>query len=167
MTPVGPKTPFISSPEKRSKSTAQRLPERSPSPTTRPTSADRNEQQLQQIWDSIAFHATPSLALHGQPIVNVVSWGVTADIHYSNTPGGVVTIDGYKEVIKAYPRIGLMEQTTETPCGLCKTKPETTYDNFVGSFDRSHIDGYNGEWEKWRMDEYLVAAVKACEKYEN
>jgi hypothetical protein len=60
-----------------------------------------------------------------------------------------------------------MEQTTETPCGLCKTKPETTYDNFVGNFDRSYIDGYNGEWEKRRMDEYLAAAVKACEKYEN
>jgi hypothetical protein len=50
---------------------------------------------------------------------------------------------------------------------LCKTKPETTYDNFVGNFDRSYIDGYNGEWEKRRMDEYLAAAVKACEKYEN
>lgn len=60
-----------------------------------------------------------------------------------------------------------MEQTTEIPHGLCKTKPETTYDNFVGEFDKGHVDGYNEEWEKRRMDEYLAPAVKACEKYEN
>jgi hypothetical protein len=126
-----------------------------------------NELRLQQIWDSIVFHATPSLALHGQPIVNVVSWGITADFGGPNGPGGVIIVDEYKEVIKACPWIGFKEQTTEIPCGLCKTKPETTYENFAGEFERSHVDEYNEEWEKRRMDEYLAPAMKACEKYEN
>jgi hypothetical protein len=146
---------------------AQTLPERSSSPTLKPTSTDPNEQRLQQIWDSITFHATPLLALHGQPIVNVVSWGITADFGGPSGLGGVITADEYKEVIKACPRIGFIEQTTEIPRSLCKTKPETTYDNFVGEFERGHVDGYNEEWEKRRMDEYLAPVVRACEKYEN
>lgn len=125
-----------------------------------------DEQRLQQVWNSIALHATPSIALYGQPIVNVVSWGIMADFHGPETPGGVITVDEYREIIKAYPRIGFLEQTTEILCGLCKTKPETTYDNFVGDFGRAHVDGYKEQWEQRRIDKYLAAAVKACEKYE-
>ena len=133
----------------------------------RSDSKEWNEQRLQQVWDSIALHATPSIAMYGQPIVTVVAWGIVADFCGPETPGGVISVDEYKEVVKAYPRIGFLEQTTEILCGLCKTKPETTYDNFVGDFGRAHVDGYRGEWEKRRMNDYLPAVLKACEKYEN
>jgi hypothetical protein len=71
-----------------------------------------------------------------------------------------------KEIIKAYPKICFLEQTTDVLCGLCKTKPETTSDNFVGDFSRACVDGYQQEWEKRRMNVYLAAAVGACKKYE-
>ena len=34
-------------------------------------SKERDEQRLQQVWDLVALHATPSIAMYGQPIVTV------------------------------------------------------------------------------------------------
>jgi hypothetical protein len=99
------------------------------------------------------------MALYGQPTVNVVCWDIIADCHGPSTPGRVIMGDEDMEIIKASPRIGFLEQTTDVLCGLCKTKPETTYDNFVCDFSRAHVDGYPQEWEKRRMDGYLAAAV--------
>ncbi len=158
------KTPSINSPDRRFEVDGANAAREFIRSNTK--NSEWNEQRIQQIWDSIAFHATVSLAMHGQPIVNVVSWGIIADFHGPDTPGGVITVDEYREIIKAYPRIGFLEQTTEILCGLCRTKPETTYDNFVGDFGRAGDEGYKEAWEKRRMNDYLPAAMKACEKYE-
>ena len=161
------KTPSINSPDKRFEVDGANAAREFIKSNMKGDSGDWNEQRLQQIWDSIVLHATPSIALYGQPIVHVVSWGIIADFNGPDTAGGVISVDEYREVIKAYPRIGFLEQTEGILCGLCKTKPETTYDNFVGDFGVAHVDGYKEEWQKRRMNNYLAAAVKACEKYED
>jgi hypothetical protein len=43
----------------------------------------------------------------------------------------------WNEIVEVFPRLGLSEGTKEIFCSLCRTKPETTYDNAVGDFWRS------------------------------
>lgn len=122
--------------------------------------------RLQALWDSIALHSTPSIAFHGQPIVHLTCWGVTADFMGPFVAGHVITVDEYKEVIKAYPRLGFYEVLEEAACGLCKTKPETTYHNFTGDFGRGRVEGYEEQWEEQRWDHILGSSLKACEQFE-
>ena len=49
-------------------------------------------------------------------------------------PGGALTEDDWKAITKEYPRAGFKEHVIETMCGFCRTKPETTYNNFQGDF---------------------------------
>ncbi|KAF8866150.1 hypothetical protein BDZ45DRAFT_780764 [Acephala macrosclerotiorum] len=80
------------------------------------------------MWDSIALHATGSFALHKEAEVKITHLGVMADFFGPELPGGLITVDEHKEVIKAFPRDGFQEQFLQIMCGLCAFKPETTYD---------------------------------------
>jgi hypothetical protein len=85
--------------------------------------------------------------MHVQPLVNAISWGILTDFQGPNVHG-VITVDKYWKVIKAYARIGFLEQTREILCGICKTEPDTTCDIFVGDFCRAYVNGYRKEWDK-------------------
>jgi hypothetical protein len=125
------------------------------------------EQRIQVIWDAIALHTSPSISLHGQPGVAVVTHGITADFFGPNTPGGVITVDEFKEVVKAYPRLNFEATLKQTTCNLCTNKPETTYDNFVGLFGCRDIPGYKDEWEKHQVPDMLDGGLRACKEFEN
>ena len=125
------------------------------------------EQRVQLVWDAIALHTSPSISLHGQPGVAVVTSGIMADFFGPNTPGGVITVDEFKEVIKAYPRLGFQAELKNIACGLCRNKPETTYDNFVGLYGCRDVPGFKVEWEKHQALEMLEGGLKACEELEN
>jgi hypothetical protein len=125
------------------------------------------EQRVQLIWDAIAMHTSPSISLHGQPGVAVVTYGITADFFGPNTPGGVITADEFKEVVKAYPRLDFEAELQRITCSLCTNKPETTYDNFVGLFGCRDVPGYKEEWEKHQVPEMLDGALKACKEFED
>ncbi|KAK7728076.1 hypothetical protein SLS57_002546 [Botryosphaeria dothidea] len=58
-------------------------------------------------------------------------------------PAGILTWDEYNAIVKAYPRLGLMGELKEVMCGLCKTKPATTYDNTVGEWGEMFVEGYS------------------------
>lgn len=126
-----------------------------------------DDTRIQGVWDAIALHTTPSIALHGQPLVAVVSWGIQADFFGPHTPGGVIAVDEFRAVIRAYPRIEFTEELVKIMCGLCRNKPETTYDNFVGDFGNTYVKGYKEEWEKRRIDKRLISALEATKEFEN
>jgi hypothetical protein len=125
------------------------------------------EQRVQLIWDAIAFHTSPSISLHGQPGVAVVTYGIMADFFGPNTPGGVITVDEFKEVVKAYPRLDFEAELKKITCSLCTNKPETTYDNFVGLFGCRDIPGYKEEWERHQAPDALEGGLRACKEFEN
>lgn len=122
---------------------------------------------VQTVWYAIALHATPSISLHAEPLVAAGSYGIMADFLGPSTPGGLITEAEFREVLKAYPRVGFKDETFEILCGFCKTKPETTYDNFVGDMGRAFVDGYAEEWEKRRFDKFLWPALTANDVYES
>ncbi|KAF7561628.1 hypothetical protein G7046_g2521 [Stylonectria norvegica] len=99
-----------------------------------------DEATIQRSWDSIALHATPSIAQHAAPEVALTSLGVFADFLGPNlvlAPGQppVITIEEYRTVVGLFPREGFTwDGVKQILCGLCRTKPTTTYDNFVGTF---------------------------------
>lgn len=103
---------------------------------------DKRRQQL--LWDSIALHTSPDFAMYKEPEVALTSLAVMVDLLADNAPGGAVTREEFKEVVRAFPRAGFgVEGFKRIMCGLCEKKPETTFSNFVGSYGRRF--GYDGE----------------------
>ncbi|KAI1278564.1 metal dependent phosphohydrolase [Xylaria sp. FL0933] len=114
--------------------------------------------RVQRVWDAIVLHSTFSLAPFGSAEVAAVSLGVMADFQGPrfaadswgdpakrvDTPGAVITVDEFREVMAAFPYVSFGEERAkEIFCGLCRDKPATTFDNFVSGFGREF--GYDGK----------------------
>lgn len=115
--------------------------------------------RVQLIWDAIALHTTPSIALHKQPEVAVVAMGIAADFSgayfsldlASTKLGDMITVEEHREIVRAFPREGFQKEFVGIMCGLCRDKPETVVDNFVGEFGVEYgLDGEGGGREEWR-----------------
>lgn len=105
---------------------------------------------IQRIWDSIALHTTPSIAEHAAPEVALTNLGITADFAGPALTGPdgkpLILIEEYRAVMKAFPRAGFNSEGFKSiMCWLCRTKPETTYDNFVGEYGCQFGPDGNGE----------------------
>lgn len=95
--------------------------------------------KVQLVWDSCALHTTVSVALHKEPEVAAASMGITADFMGPGEGMGRVTKEQWDLVLAAWPRGDMKKGFRETLCGLCRSKPETTYDNFVGEFGEKYL----------------------------
>lgn len=73
----------------------------------------------------------------------------------STEPGALLDVDEYKEIAGRFPRWGFKNDLIGIMCGLCRDKPETVYDNFVGEFGaESGLDGKGGSKEEFsKVDE--------------
>lgn len=82
--------------------------------------------------------------MHKEPAVQSCMMGILLDFTGpENSPGGVLARDVWNRVVKEYPRSGFNDGVIEVMCGLCKTKPETTYDNISGEFGQKFVEGYS------------------------
>lgn len=106
---------------------------------------DLDQRQLQIVWDSIALHTTPSIARYKEVEVVLCHMGITADFLGVKFPGGLLTREEYDAIIGELPLLDFKGQVKNLLCGLCKYKPETTYDNFVRDFGERFVDGYSVE----------------------
>lgn len=105
---------------------------------------DWDHHRKQLLWDAIALHTTVSIALEKEPEVAACSYGILADIAGpEHSPEKLLTWDEWKPVVKEFPRLGLKEGIRDTMCWLCKTKPETTFDNFVGQYGERFVEGFS------------------------
>ncbi|KAF2168140.1 hypothetical protein M409DRAFT_21585 [Zasmidium cellare ATCC 36951] len=109
----------------------------------------QREEQL--LWDAIALHTTPSIGKYKEAEVAVVGLGIAADFLGHKMPGGLFTFEQQKAIVDAFPRLGFADELKHVMCGLCRDKPETTYDNFVSEFGRTYgIDGKGGGKEEYQ-----------------
>ena len=53
-------------------------------------------------------------------------------------------------VVNEWPREGLLEGIKETACELCRRKPGTTYDNWVGQYEEKYLSGEGIVWRRRR-----------------
>lgn len=135
-----------------------------------------DKHRLQLVWDSIALHTTPSIAHHKEPEVFATQVGISADFLGPTIPlpGSIITVEEYKEVVHAFPRLGFKEALVDIFCGMCREKPATTFDNFVSEFGKAYgLDGKGGGKEEWRntCEENNILNVMnngltACEQWE-
>ncbi|OAQ64932.1 metal dependent phosphohydrolase [Pochonia chlamydosporia 170] len=103
-----------------------------------------DKRRLQVVWDAIALHSSPSIAAYKEPEVWATQLGISADFFGPNLSlaGSPITPEEYKEIVAAFPRAGFKNAFIDMMCGLCKYKPDTTYDNFVGQIGKQHgLDG--------------------------
>lgn len=103
-----------------------------------------DKHRLQLLWDSIALHTTPSIGMHKEVEVKATGFGIFADfVGVPGLPGGVLSQEEWDAIVAEYPRAGFREGVTKIMCNLCRTKPEATYDNFVGDFGEEMVEGYS------------------------
>ncbi|RYP40988.1 hypothetical protein DL767_001304 [Monosporascus sp. MG133] len=134
--------------------------------------------RLQLVWDAIALHTTPSIAVHKEAEVAAAHFGILADfLGPYFTPSGngklgaVISVEEYREIVRAFPREGLKDELIQIMCGLCREKPDTTFDNSVSEFGLEFgMDGkgagkeeFKAEWEvKGHMMPMLLGGLDKC-----
>ena len=97
--------------------------------------------RAQLIWDSVALNSTVSIALYKEPEVALCTSGIVLDVI-----GGqydVIPHDEMKKILGEFPRLDLKNKMTRRFCHIAKTRPETTYDNFVRDFGERFVPGYS------------------------
>ncbi|KAH6986970.1 hypothetical protein EDB80DRAFT_881408 [Ilyonectria destructans] len=105
-----------------------------------------DEHRIQLVWDAIALHTTGTIALYKQTVVKACAFGVRADFRGPNfDKAGTISWDVFNAVNEMYPRLDLADGIRRVICGFCRTKPETTYDNFQVDYGREFVDGYKPE----------------------
>lgn len=86
-----------------------------------------DEHRKQLVWDSIALHTTPSIAMYKQAEVTFVGAGIAADFQGPDSdPTGTLAWDEYNAVVKEFPRLDLAGGIRKIICGFVDTKPDTT-----------------------------------------
>lgn len=139
-----------------------------------------DDAKIERVWMAIALHTTASIARHAAPEIALSQMAIEADFagpFWSPSPGGEkgawITEDEYRAVIALYPRLDFNnEGVKKVMCGLCHSKPGTTYDNFLGMFGVKYgTDGegggraeYTRQWQESQMIESLLGGLDALEK---
>jgi hypothetical protein len=99
-----------------------------------------DQRRAQLIWDSVALNSTPSIGLFKESEVALCTAGICFDVlglQYHVIPAAEVT-----KIVGEFPRLDLKLQFRRCFCHIARTKPETTYDNFVRNFGERFVDGY-------------------------
>ena len=128
---------------------------------------DGGKKQL--VWDAIALHATTSISWYKEPVVMLTSYGIMVDFVGANAPvfpqgpSVFVTQEEYESVVERFPRLDLCGYVKEVFCGLCRVKPQATYDNLVGDFGDMFLrqEGYSRDGKL--MADFLVGQREKME----
>jgi hypothetical protein len=98
-----------------------------------------DDRRVQLIWDSVALNSTPSIGLHKEAEVALCTAGIGVEFGFQYD--GIPTNE-MQSILAAFPRLDMKRRFTDSVCGIVKTKPETTYDNFAGDFGERFVPGY-------------------------
>ena len=97
-------------------------------------------QQTQVVWDAIALHTTPSIALHKQPEVVMTHSGITVDVIGIGLDR--IPQDKLRAVLTEFPRLVFKNQFKERLCSVVRRKPATSFDNVLRDFGSRYIEGF-------------------------
>lgn len=96
--------------------------------------------RAQLVWDSVALNSTPSIGLYKEAEVALCTAGIGLDFggpDYDRFPP-----DEMRAILAEFPRLDMKRAFTGAICGICISKPDTTYDNFAGDFGVRFVPGY-------------------------
>jgi hypothetical protein len=101
------------------------------------------------IWDAIALHGISNIAAYKEFEVALVSASSLIDLAgptmAKQTWGDLVTVTQtqYDAIKKEFPGTGQRKYFLGQLVEICRRKPETTYDNFVGDFGEKYVANYS------------------------
>jgi len=97
-------------------------------------------QQLQVIWDAIALHTTPTIALHKEPEVVMAHSGIAADV----LGAGLDRIPQDKQcaILSEFPRLAFKNRFQASLCDIARRKPATCFDNILRDFGTRYVKGF-------------------------
>jgi hypothetical protein len=133
-----------------------------------------NEDRLEEVWYAIALHTTLGIAIHAPALTALTALAVQADFMGPNlrSPSDfdigvpLITPAEFTEVVRGYPRLGFKEEMRGIMCGLCRSKPETTFDNFVGDYGKMFVEGYKERWAERSAVERLEGGLDMTVEFE-
>jgi hypothetical protein len=97
-------------------------------------------QQTQVVWDAIALHTTPTLALHKEPEVVITHSGIAVDV----LGVGLDRIPQEKQraILTACPRLAFKDEFKGCLCKVVRQKPRTAIDNILRDFGIRYVEGF-------------------------
>jgi hypothetical protein len=97
-------------------------------------------QQTQVVWDAIALHTTPTLALHKEPEVVITHSGIAMDV----LGAGLDRISQEKQraILTAFPRLAFKDGFRGCLCNVVRQKPMTAVDNILRDFGIRYVEGF-------------------------
>lgn len=109
-----------------------------------PTATEWDKHRKQLLWDAIALHSYPPVAMHKEVEVQATGLGIVTDFTGPDgVPGGALSADEWQAIAKEFPRSGFKTGVVQKLCGICKTKPETTYNTFLSDIGENLVEGYS------------------------
>jgi hypothetical protein len=99
-----------------------------------------DKRRAQLIWDSVALNSTPSIGLYKEAEVALCTAGICLDViglQYDLIPPREMNT-----IVAEFPRLGMKSKMTHCFCGIARSHPQTTYDNFVRDFGERFVIGY-------------------------
>ncbi len=93
------------------------------------------------VWDAIALHSTPGIALHKEPEVVVAALGIGVDV-----PGfgaGELPASALAQVVAAYPRMRFKTAFMDDLIEITRRKPQVTFGSFLVEVGYRHVPGFS------------------------
>jgi len=97
-------------------------------------------QQTQLVWDAIALHTTPTLALHKEPEIVLTHSGIAVDV----LGAGLDRISREKQqaILTTFPRLAFKDGFKGCLCNVVRQKPMTAVDNILRDFGIRYVEGF-------------------------
>jgi len=103
--------------------------------------AGLDQRRAQLIWDGVALNATPSIGLFKEAEVALCTAGICLDVvgfQYNIIPAAEI-----REIVAAYPRLGMKEKMARCFCHIARNAAETTYGSFIADYGHRFVEGYS------------------------
>ncbi|MFZ0955043.1 MAG: hypothetical protein WAN60_01770, partial [Candidatus Sulfotelmatobacter sp.] len=84
------------------------------------------------VWDAIALHTTPTLALHKEPEVVMTNSGIAVEVLGAGLDR--IPQDKQRAILSVFPRLAFKDQFKGCLCSVVRQKPMTTIDNILRDF---------------------------------
>jgi hypothetical protein len=97
-------------------------------------------QQMQVVWDAIALHTTPTIALHKEPEVVMTHSGIAVDVLGAGLDR--IPQDKQRAILTEFPRLAFKNQFQACLCNVVRRKPATTIDNILRDFGTRYVEGF-------------------------
>src|SRR6202041_1709887 len=97
-------------------------------------------QQAQVVWDAIALHTTPTLALHKEPEVVMTHSGIAVDVLGAGLDR--IPQDKQRAILTAFPRLAFKDQFKGCLCNVVRQKPMMAIDNILRDFSIRYLEGF-------------------------